>query len=478
METGVRDMRKTNRGMAALLSAALTLGLLAALPLSTARAASPTTVGFANITLTPPAGSYTLYYQKDPLDPSRFIAGTDQNYAVSYTNDSAGGASVLTLKNVSITLPANLAGGGKAGVYAKGGGLTIKLIGVNTIGQSSSFDVLTPPNTSYGLYGDGCDLTVTGGGTADSLTLTGGKAGLTYGVYANGGMTIDGCTLSANGGVARIFQDAGGNPQAGRSYGMYVDQGKLQCLNGAVVTATAGSGGTAGSECGYSYGVFIQGGDAVLSGASRMIAAGSSAICSGYAAGFSRGLCIDSQKLTINGAATLTASSGLALRSSIGLDSGGITIGEGARVTAVGGTASEPSGVSAGIFAGLSVNVANSTVVAKAGSANTVSAIRYTGASPLSLAYQQGYRWRVAEGGDYTSGSVSAAPAAGWFAPLYVEICPDDGAVGLPQTGDAAAPGLWLGLMLLGAAGLAACTRRYCARNGITKEKELPFQRL
>ena len=227
------------------------------------------------------------------------------------------------------------------------GNLKIELMGANTV-----------TGRSCGIVSK-CDITISGSGT---LEVSGGDVSedgyASYGIYADGNVTIEGADVTASGGNGNAIDDD--------SYGIYA--GGDVTVEDADVTAT---GGEAGGE---SYGIRAYKGIVTISGGT-VEATGSEA------RGNSCGICVDDGSVNISGG-TVEATGGEAGGSSYGIcgtyntvlgadSKTGVTI-TGGNVTATGGTVSSDEAVSCGIYGssgGMStgISISGGEVTAKGG---------------------------------------------------------------------------------------------------------------
>lgn len=209
-----------------------------------------------------------------------------------------------------------------------------------------------------------------------------------------------------------------------------------------------------------------------LTGASKLTQNGNSA-------GTSMGVYVFNN-LTIQGSGSLTAASGKATMNSTGISTSSLTVlsgtligiggdagsdrfsnGIGANtngsitvsggsVTAIGGTVGGSYGISNGFLSGNGIVLTGGSITARGGAA-TYS--RSFSVQPTFGTNPTWYQWRLNSGGAYT---LSSDTAYTWNAAhTYVNIVPAQSAAPIPKTGDSSLPGLWLGLAVLSALGLA-----------------------
>ena len=221
-------------------------------------------------------------------------------------NASENATANVTISNVNIdTSSAAIATSGK-------GNVNIELDGTNTLksgryhaGLEKSQDgklTITDENENGkliatggdgaagiggGLYGDGNDITITGG----EITATGGShgAGIGGGYYGNGNdITITGGKVTAT----------GGNGAAGIGGGSYKDGNDIN-IAGGKVTATGGDygAGIGGGNQGNGKNITITGGEVTAAGG-------------GNGAGIGGGLQKNGEKITVSGDATLKVQGG------------------------------------------------------------------------------------------------------------------------------------------------------------------------
>ena len=221
-------------------------------------------------------------------------------------NASENATANVTISNVNIdTSSAAIATSGK-------GNVNIELDGTNTLkggrdyaGLEKSQDgklTITDENENGkliatggdgaagiggGLYGDGNDITITGG----EITATGGNhgAGIGGGYYGNGNdITITGGKVTAT----------GGNGAAGIGGGNYKDGNDIN-IAGGKVTATGGDygAGIGGGNQGNGKNITITGGEVTAAGGTN-------------GAGIGGGLRKEGEKITVSGDATLKVQGG------------------------------------------------------------------------------------------------------------------------------------------------------------------------
>ena len=193
------------------------------------------------------------------------------------------GTKTLTLNGVNFSTSAAIA-------VKLPDGATIVLAEGTTNTIASTFVSTGGLNQSFGIYARDGGLTITGGG---QLTVTGGTAPGSYGIYANTGVTISGGTVEATGGAAESFSCGicaeGGNVsisnttkvnamggavtvQNGKSHGIYANN--VTISDTAEVTAT---GGKATDEDSKSYGIYADRGDVTISNTAKVNAMGGEA---------------------------------------------------------------------------------------------------------------------------------------------------------------------------------------------------------
>ena len=176
----------------------------------------------------------------DKASNTTAYALTDGNGAVTTTDADEGNYNImwdgetLTLSGATIQGTHEFRYGGAANMSAtaaiyRTGGLEIALLGENKVSNPGGV------TNSFGIYAEG-GLTISGGG---SLAASGGSevANYSYGIYVSGGLTISGGEVTAAGGEAHYY-----------SYGIYMNNSDIT-ISGGEVTAT---GGDAGFE---SYGI-------------------------------------------------------------------------------------------------------------------------------------------------------------------------------------------------------------------------------
>ena len=198
--------------------------------------------------------------------------------------------STLTLKEVSFDANKSSAA---SGIVYNYGSLTIELIGDNTIiGYAGQYGGASPAiAVNHGgltINGEG-SLDVTGGGIKGTYNVN-----RSYGIYANGDVTVNGGTITATGGYV---QDDVSHPV---SYGIFAEGG---------VNVTAGDVTATGGESeGVSYGILTENSVSVSGG--ELTATG------GKSAGESFGILAGSVNVTggdvyVNGGETTSASYGI-----------------------------------------------------------------------------------------------------------------------------------------------------------------------
>ena len=254
----------------------------------------------------------------------------------------------------------------------------IVLVGQNSVSNSGSG--FTP--FCSGIYSS-ADLTISGEGTLDVSASSACNRGDCYGICTadEGDVTINsnvtafaasGDTLTENHnygissdgdltvGKSRTVTAAAGNADGG-SEGIDAT-GNLRLENGAVVTASSGDTTSGGSTGVYGYA------DLTLDEGARLSATAGRALNSSEYAYHSTGVYLDGA-VSLGTDATLEATGADARgegASSYGLYIGGLTVGEGASVTAKSGSAETTRGIS---NYGADINVAGGTVKATAGDA-------------------------------------------------------------------------------------------------------------
>ena len=202
--------------------------------------------------------------------------------------------STLTLKEVSFDANKSSAA---SGIVYNYGSLTIELIGDNTIiGCAGQYGGASPAiAVNYGgltINGEG-SLDVTGGGIKGTYNVN-----RSYGIYANGDVTVNGGTITATGGYVQDSESIYSAYPA--SYGIFT--------NGRV-NVTAGDVTAVGGESeGVSYGILTENSVSVSGG--ELTATG------GKSAGESFGILADSVNVTggdvyVNGGETSSASYGI-----------------------------------------------------------------------------------------------------------------------------------------------------------------------
>ncbi|SDD68349.1 Uncharacterized protein SAMN02799630_06087, partial [Paenibacillus sp. UNCCL117] len=202
-------------------------------------------------------------------------------------------AGVLTVEGGQVTATGGDAQAAAPNGYAFEGGRGI--LADTSIGISGGSVVSTGGQSALEKGGDGMfaeSLTITGTGT--TVMSTGGRSGRLdagIGLFITNDMTIDAAAVTATGGEGNANE-----------YGIFSPSGKLTIQNGAVVTAAGGNGTIAGSSGGS--GVYVSG--AILITGSEMSAVGGNGQVNGQ-----------------HGMLSLT---------------GDITLENGAKVTAIGGS--------------------------------------------------------------------------------------------------------------------------------------------
>ena len=207
----------------------------------------------------------------------------------------------LTLRNATITEGAcEFDDGYAAAAIYKLYGLEIELIGSNTVTGPSDGNGERDTFSSYGIFADDGDLTISGSG---SLDVSGGNVAgenpvifvESIGIGADGDIMITDTTVEAAGGT--VSGDYAG------SRGIESNDGVI--ITGSTVTA-AGGETTAGDWGAYSHGIEADN-DLVITG-STVEAAGSAAASSSGSAG-SSGIYNADHEVTITGS-TVTAAGG------------------------------------------------------------------------------------------------------------------------------------------------------------------------
>ena len=271
----------------------------------------------------------------------------------------------LTLRNATITEGAcEFDDGYAAAAIYKLYGLEIELIGSNTVTGPSDGNVERDTFSSYGIFADDGDLTISGSG---SLDVSGGNVAgenpvifvESIGIGADGDIMITDTTVEAAGGT--VSGDYAG------SRGIVSNSGVV--ITGSTVTA-AGGEATAGDIGGYSTGI-VADSDVVITG-STVEATGSNAASSNGSAG-SSGIYNADHEVTITGS-TVTAAGGEANAGawgaySIGICACDINISSGS-VNVFGGGAecsSEPETAESLGMNAETVNISGGDVTAEAG---------------------------------------------------------------------------------------------------------------
>jgi len=271
------------------------------------------------------------------------------NDAKTGTADSTWDGSTLTLNGVNFVTSA-------ATAVKLPAGATIVLNGENTITSTYS-----DWGDCYGIYGVG-SLTIQGTGTLD--VTSGTPSNLSFGIHAQGSVTINSGAVTATGGVA-------GN----QSFGIRALNGDLT-INGGTVTAT---GGTAKQSSGLwvaDYSLVISGGIVVATGGN---------VTNGTSSG------IYAKNVVIQKTASRIP-----------------------QVTTRGGTATANGGYaySRGIYIvnGGSLTISGGALIADAGYALSE--------APATL--PDAYRWRILDGGSFAESTESAYSWSSYHD--YVEI--------------------------------------------------------
>ena len=264
-----------------LFAALLTVGALAS---SSTRQIS---VGGETINGSADAPGYARVYNS----PNRVEAWTNTNFDPNRDPwHIKWDGSTLTLKEVSFDANKSSAA---SGIVYNYGSLTIELIGDNTIiGYAGQYGGASPAiAVNHGgltINGEG-SLDVTGGGIKGTYNVN-----RSYGIYANGDVTVNGGTITATGGYV---QDDVSHPV---SYGIFAEGG---------VNVTAGDVTAVGGESeGVSYGILTENSVSVSGG--ELTATG------GKSAGESFGILAGSVNVTggdvyVNGGETTSASYGI-----------------------------------------------------------------------------------------------------------------------------------------------------------------------
>ena len=271
----------------------------------------------------------------------------------------------LTLRNATITEGAcEFDDGYAAAAIYKLYGLEIELIGSNTVTGPSDGNGERDTFSSYGIFAEEGELTITGSG---SLDVSGGNVAgenpvifvESTGIGADGDIMITDTTVEAAGGT--VSGDYAG------SRGIVSNSGVV--ITGSTVTA-AGGEATAGDIGGYSTGI-VADSDVVITG-STVEATGSNAASSNGSAG-SSGIYNADHEVTITGS-TVTAAGGEANAGawgaySIGICACDINISSGS-VNVFGGGAecsSEPETAESLGMNAETVNISGGDVTAEAG---------------------------------------------------------------------------------------------------------------
>ena len=349
----------------------------------------------------------------DGSDALALLNGAKTEGAADSTWDSTN--TILTLNGVDFTTSAatavRLPDGAKI-VLAEGTENTI----TSTYNGSGS-------GSSYGIYANG-GLTIEGSG---KLTATGGTAEYSSGIYAeDGNLTISDCTLTATGGTAEnwscgIEADGDADISSGTvtakggtaevSIGIYA--GDYLYISGGTVIA-AGSDIT--GENSESYGIYVDNEDITISGEKTKVT-----VTGGTADSASYGIFTYSGYITIKGG-TVTATGGNVDLYSYGIYADGAVTISGGTVTATGGEATGEESESYGICAYDDMDISGGTVTATGGNA--------TGdASKSSGLYGRGYfENNEVIGGNITI-SGGTVKATGGNVDLYSDGIYADGAV-------------------------------------------------
>ena len=241
-------------------------------------------------------------------------------------NASENATANVTISNVNIdTSSAAIATSGKGNVNIELDGTNTLKSGVDHAGLEKNSDgnqgklTITDENENGkliatggdgaagiggGLYGDGNDITITGG----EITATGGShgAGIGGGYYGNGNdITITGGKVTAT----------GGNGAAGIGGGNYKDGNDINIAGGKVTATGGGYGaGIGGGNQGNGKNITITGGEVTAAGGTN-------------GAGIGGGLRKEGEKITVSGDATRKVQGGLTDE----WDGAGAGIGNGGR---------------------------------------------------------------------------------------------------------------------------------------------------
>ncbi|MDD5944838.1 MAG: stalk domain-containing protein [Clostridia bacterium] len=262
-------------------------------------------------------GTQMANFITDPITAVDMLGGRDK---ASWENNTLtlNGVNFTTTNEIAVLLP---------------GGATIVLEGENTIASEDTAD----RDVSYGIRAEG-NLTITGNGT---LTVIGGEADLSYGIYANNGdITISDGTVIATGSTAGnvsrgIYTNngsvtiyggtvtaEGGNAER-NSFGICANNGDITISDGTVI---ATSGEAEGYFSSTSNGIFAVEGMNISGG--TVTATGSTARFGSY------GICVRNNVAITGG--TVNATGDTANWYSVGIGAEDVTI-SGGNVTAIGG---------------------------------------------------------------------------------------------------------------------------------------------
>ena len=304
-------------------------------------------VGLLPTTALAAEATATADFDADPVSALALLNAAKTPGAEDSTWDSD--TKTLTLNDVNFTTTASTA-------LQLPGGATIVLNGENTITSTYS-----DWGDCYGIYGVG-SLTIQGTGTLD--VTSGTPSNLSFGIHAQGSVTINSGAVTATGGVA-------GN----QSFGIRALNGDLT-INGGTVTAT---GGTAKQSSGLwvaDYSLVISGGIVVATGGN---------VTNGTSSG------IYAKNVVIQKTASRIP-----------------------QVTTRGGTATANGGYaySRGIYIvnGGSLTISGGALIADAGYALSE--------APATL--PDAYRWRILDGGSFAESTESAYSWSSYHD--YVEI--------------------------------------------------------
>ncbi len=293
------------------------------------------------------------------------VSGAGWNYDHS--------SATLTLNGATINGDASTKYG--AGIYSNGGKLTI-------VSDENTTNTVTGAggSISAAIYAaDSGNLVFSGSGT---LTAEGGEATFSYGVYADGGVTVSGGKLDATGDEATF------------SYGVYADGGVE--VSGGTLTATGG-------EANRSFGAFAA--DDVMVSGGKVNATGGTATSNSF------GVYAEKGSVTVSGTGTLTATGGNATEfvgSSYGVRASGSVMVSGGKLTAKGGEATSDN--SFGVYTDGGVTVSGGTLEATGGTASFESCGVYAYSGSVTVS---GTGKVIATGGKATIGISYGVYAAG-----------------------------------------------------------------